>query len=138
MYERILSNQEVPTFDNLIQHSGKNGKLWLDLDEYLTNEFQAVKLIRFGFGNEGWSVKYSKKNKYICDVFAENGAFLVFFRVSNNAIGTIYDELDENSKQGWQNKYPCGEGGWIRIRVLNDEHLKSLKKIINAKMTVRT
>jgi len=131
----MLNKQETPTFDDLICYCGDSGKLWIALDKYLKDEFDATALIRFPYGKEyGWSVKYSRKNKHICDVFAESGAFAAFFQVSTNAVESVYDKLDSYSKGVWENKYPCTSGGWIDFRVLNDENLQNLKKIIHAKV----
>ena len=138
MYERMLNKQEVPTFDDLIRHSGESGALWLALDKYLTDELSAARQIRFPYGNKyGWSAKYSVKSKHICDVFAESGAFTALFQISDNAVDTIYDELGTCAKEVWADKSPCATGGWIQFRILNEEQLLDLKKIIHAKVTVR-
>ena len=138
MYERMLNKQEVPTFDDLIRHSGANGPLWLTLDKHMEDEYKASKLIRFPYGKDyGWSVKYSVKSKHICDVFAENGAFAALFQVSDKAVDTVYNELGEYAKEIWADKSPCASGGWIEFRVLNEEQLQDLMKIIHAKVTIR-
>ena len=137
MYERMLNKQETPTFDDLIRYSGESGFLWLALDKYMKEKYNASKQIRFPYGKDyGWSVKYSVKSKHICDVFAENGSFTALFQVSSKAVDTIYDELGTYAKDVWAEKSPCASGGWIEFRVLNEEQLQDLEKIINAKVTV--
>jgi len=134
----MLNKQEVPTFDDLIRYSGESGPLWLALDKYMEDNFQASRQIRFPYGNKyGWSTKYSIKSKHICDVFAENGGFAALFQISDKAVATIYDELGAYAKEVWADKSPCASGGWIEFRVLNEEQLLDLKKIIHAKVTVR-
>ena len=138
MYERMLNKQETPTFDDLIRYSGERGALWTTLDEHLKSDCGLVTQIRFPYGKEyGWAVKYSKKSKHICDIFAENGAFTALFQVSNAAVEPIYDELGDYAKNIWNDKTPCSTGGWIEFRVLNDEHLQDLKKIIHAKIGLK-
>jgi hypothetical protein len=138
MYERMLNKQEVPTFDDLIRYSGECGSLWLELDKRLEADFQLSKLIRFPYGNSyGWGVKYSKKSKHICDVFAESGAFTAMLRISDKAMDMLYNDLGGYAKDLWDNKYPCNEGGWIHFRVLDTEGLKDLERIIGAKMGVK-
>ena len=138
MYERMLNKQETPTFDDLIRYSGDVGALWLELDKHMEETYNAAKLIRFPYGkNYGWGVKYSIKSKHICDVFAENGAFTALLQVSTKAIETVFDDLADYAKQVWEDKYPCGGGGWIQFRVLNREQLQDLMKIIHAKATVK-
>ena len=138
MYERMLNKQETPTFDDLIRYSGESGALWLALDKYLEDEHKASRQIRFPYGKDyGWSAKYSVKSKHVCDIFAENGAFAALFQVSDKAVSTVYDALGAYAKDVWADKSPCASGGWIEFRVLNDDQLKDLKKIIHAKITVR-
>jgi len=139
MYERMLNKQETPTFDDLISHCGDCGSLWLQLDKNMVEKYNVSKLIRFPYGKEyGWSVKYSIKSKHICDIFAENGAFTALFQVTTSAIETVYDELDTYAKEIWEDKTPCKGGGWVEFRVLNQEQLQDLEKIIHAKATMRT
>jgi len=138
MYERMLNKQEQPTFEDLINHCDEMGSLWLELDERLVSEFAVEKLIRFPYGNEyGWGVKYSRKSKHICDIFAENGAFAALFQVSQKAMDMVYDELSDYAKEIWDDRSPCKGGGWIEFRVLNHEQLNDLEKIIRAKITVK-
>ncbi len=138
MHERMLNKQEQPTFEALIAYCGDSGRHWLALDKYLQAEFDASKLIRFPYGKDyGWGVKYSQKRKHICDVFAEKGAFTVFFQIASAAVDAIYSEMDDYAKGIWKDKYPCASGGWVRFRVLNHEQLEGVKKIIQAKMAPR-
>jgi len=138
MYERMLNKQEEPTFEDLIRYSGESGNLWLELDKYLEDEFKAKRLIRFPYGNEyGWGAKYSAKSRHVCDVFAESGAFTALFQISDRAMETVYNDLDDYAKQIWENKHPCKSGGWIEYRVLQSGQLEDLKKIIRAKITLK-
>lgn len=135
MYERMLDKQKNPTFEELIDYSGQSGELWIKLDKYMRDVFSAQRLIRFPYGNKyGWSAKYSLKNKHICDIFAEQNAFSAHFRIGNSALGTVYDILSDYSKEICDNKYPCGDGGWLNYRVLCDEHLQDIIKIIHSKI----
>lgn len=77
MYERMLDKQAVPSFDEMISYCGDAGKLWAEVDRYLNDKFEMKGCIRFPYGNKyGWSMKYTYKSKHICDVFAENSAFM--------------------------------------------------------------
>jgi len=134
----MLNKQEQPTFDEMICYCGDKGKLWLELDKRLVSEFDLEKLIRFPYGKEyGWGVKYSRKSKHICDIFAEDDAFAALFQVSQKAIDTIYNELGDYAKEVWAEKSPCKGGGWIEFRILSNEQLEDLEKIIRAKITVK-
>jgi hypothetical protein len=134
----MLDKQTTPLFDEMISYCGEAGKLWSELDGYLKDKLEMKGFIRFPYGNKyGWSVKYSLKSKHICDVFAENGAFMVLIRISNDAMEPIYNALSDYAKVVWDNKYPCGSGGWLNYRVTGNEQLQDLMKIIKAKANNR-
>ena len=139
MYERMLNKQELPTFDDMLRYCGESRELWIALEKYLEDELNATNLIRFPYGKDyGWSKKYYVKSKHICDIFAENGAFTAFFRLTNAAMENIDSDFSDYTKEIWKSKYPCGEGGWIRFRVLKAGHLEDLKKLLYLKMNKRT
>lgn len=134
MYERMLDKQTTPLFEEMISYCGETGKLWVELDEYLKAKPKMKSCIRFPYGNKyGWGVKYSLKSKHICDVFAENGAFMVLIRISNDAMERIYSTLSDYAKVVLDNKYPCGSGGWLNYRVTESDQLQDLMKIIETK-----
>lgn len=136
VYERMLDKQVVPSFDEMISYCGEVGVLWVKLDEYLKDKLGMKGCIRFPYGNKyGWSVKYSLKSKHICDVFAENGAFMVLIRITNDAMEPIYNELSDYAKAVWDDKYPCGSGGWMNCRVTGNDQLQDLMKIIEMKVS---
>ena len=132
----MLDKQTVPSFDDMVSYCGDVGELWKEMDQYLCDKLNMKGCIRFPYGNKyGWSMKYSYNNKHICDVFAENGAFMVLIRISDDAIEPIYNDLSSYAKTLWDNKYPCGSGGWLNYRITNKEQLQDLMKIIDIKVS---
>lgn len=130
----MLNKEEVPSFYEMTCYCGAAGELWVTVDEYLKDKFKIKGCIRFPYGNKyGWSMKYSYKNKLICDIFAEMDAFMVLIRIPNDAIQPIYSELGDYAKNIWENKYPCGKGGWLNYRITKKEQLKDLMKILDVK-----
>jgi len=137
MYERLLDKLLCPAFDDLLLYSGESSAFWLELDAYLADGFCAQREIRFPYGNKyGWSCKYSVKRKHVCDIFAENGAFSLHFRVDNERLGFIYDELSLYAKAVCDDKYDCGEGGWLTYRVCSAEHVADAKTLLALKFRV--
>lgn len=135
MYERMLNKQQVPSFNEMISYCEDAGELWMNMDKYLKDTHEMKGCIRFPYGNKyGWSMKYSYKNKHICDIFAEKCAFMVLIRVTDDAIKSIYRELSDYAKNICDNKYPCGSGSWLNYRITNKEQLPDLMKIIGIKV----
>ena len=137
MYERLLDKSISPTFNDLTAYVAECGALWLELDKHMRDVFSAKRQIRFPYGNKyGWSCKYSLKGKHICDVFAENGAFSLHFRIGSQQLEEIESELSEYAKNICNQQYPCAGGGWLTYRVLSQAHLSDAKKLLSAKLNL--
>ncbi len=135
MYERMLDKRLTPQFEDMASYCGASSSLFKGLNYYLASEFGTQTKIRFPYGNQyGWGVKHSKGSRHICDIFPESMAFSVMLRLNNKQIKFIYDDLLEYSKYFIDNKYPCGDGGWIHYRVIYQCHLNDIKKLLNCKM----
>jgi len=138
MYERMLDKQITPSLENLLNYCGARKKLWIALDSALKKDFAAQTVIRFPYGKDyGWSVKYSKGSKHICDIFAERGAFTVFLKLSDAAFASLESELSVYAKDIYAHKYPCANGGWIYYRVLSAENAAEIQKILRAKVNFK-
>lgn len=124
MYERMLDKTAVPTIDELTAYCGETADLFARLNDWLTETYGTVKEVVFPYGNKyGWCVAHKKKGKLICNVFAERGAFTMMLRLSNAQFDFIYDKVGLYMQQYIDNKYPCGDGGWIYCRIKYKEHL---------------
>ena len=138
MYERMLDKQKQPTFDEFTAYCGDGKKLFEKADVFLTSQLHADKEMRFPYGNHyGWGMKYFIKAKHICDIFAENGAFTVMLRLTDAQFHKIYEESLPETKALIDNKYPFGSGGWIHYRVLDEQHLEDVCKMLCLKAGVK-
>ena len=133
--KRMLNREETPTFDDMIRYCGESGNTWKELDRFLTAEYRAEGAIHFPYGTEGWGVRYSRKNKRIIDVFAENGTFLLRCRIRNHEMDEVYRLLNEQAKEAWDNRLPCGNGkeSWMYYRASCRENMHDIKMILRAK-----
>lgn len=134
MYERMLDKQIRPTFDDMAAYCGKGMKLFVRINEWLSNVRHTTPEISFPYGNNyGWAVAHRKKKKLICNVFAENGSFTVMIRLSNNQFHMVYDQLEEETQACIDSRYPCGDGGWLHYRVTSEAHFCDIQKMLEMK-----
>ena len=133
MFERLKDKNKQPTFEEMVAYCGSSGAAWLELEKFLASAYDLQKSVRFPYG-EGWGVKYAHRSKHICDVFAEDGAFTVFFRIDDKDIDNVKSGLSEYAQKVCAGKYPCGAGGWVRYRVTGAGQLGDAKKLIAAKV----
>lgn len=41
MYERMLDKNIVPTFEDLVDYAKDSGRLWIELDEWIKEQYKA-------------------------------------------------------------------------------------------------
>lgn len=134
MYERMLNKQETPTIEEMTNFCGENSERFTLLNEWLSSSFNTEQKVVFPYGNNyGWGIAYKKKNKLMCNIFAENNSFTVMMRLSNKQYDTVYDKLRKYTQEYIDNKYPCGDGGWIHYRITCDEHFDDIKTLLAVK-----
>lgn len=134
MYERLLDKTTEPTIEELIAHCGKTADLFAKLNDWLTEIYGTAQVVEFPYGNKyGWCIAHRKKQKLICNIFAELDAFTVMIRLSNNQYASLYDTVSAYTQGYIDNKYPCGDGGWIHFRVTSIEHFEDIKKLLKVK-----
>lgn len=134
MYERMLDKHTMPSIEDMTKFCGGNSERFSSLNEWLGLVFGTEQKIVFPYGNKyGWGVAHKKKNKLICNVFAEDNAFTVMMRLSDKQYNTVYDRLQKYTQAYIDNRYPCGDGGWIHYRVTDREHLDDIKILLSVK-----
>lgn len=134
MYERMLNKQEVPTTEEMTAYCGENAELFTRVNEWMTENYGTVQEITFPYGNSyGWGIAHRKRKKLLCNIFAEDNAFTVMIRLSDKQFGSVYEQVLEYTKEYIDNRYPCGDGGWIQYRVTCKEHFEDIKKLLAVK-----
>ena len=134
MYERMLNKQVTPTIEEMTKYCDENSERFALLNELLTSTFNTEQKIVFPYGNKyGWGVAHKKKNKLICNIFAEDNAFTVMMRLSDKQYRAIYNQLQKYAQEYIENKYPCGDGGWIHYRITCKEHFDDIKTLLSVK-----
>lgn len=53
--------------------------------------------------------------------------------LSNFQFETIYEKLNKYTQDYIDDKYSCGDGGWIHYQVTCNEHFDDIKKILTVK-----
>ncbi|MDL2292371.1 DUF3788 domain-containing protein [Acholeplasma sp. OttesenSCG-928-E16] len=135
MNERMLDKNNKPSFDEMLEYSGRSKEAWLQIEVFLKNNYNLSDKIRFPYGKDyGWGKSYRHNKKHICDIHAEKDSFTVFFQIRSEAINQIEGQLSEYALLTWKNRYPCGSGGWIRYRVTNKEQVNDIILFLSAKI----
>lgn len=140
MYERLLNKAVVPNEKSINELLGLEAvELLNQFNEILLERYKADKELKFPFGNNyGWGYKYFVKTKHICYAFFENKAFTVTFQISGKAAekhSDCLEQLSNQAKELWNNRYPCGEGGgWVHFRILSDKDISDVMLFLKMRL----
>lgn len=134
MYERMLNKIEEPTVNEMTAYCGERAEWFTLLNEWLSKSCGTEQKTVFPYGNTyGWAIAHKKKRKLICNIFAENGAFTVMLRLSDKQFEFVYEQVQKDTKDVIDGKYPCGDGGWIHYRVTGQANMEDIKKLLAVK-----
>ena len=74
--------------------------IYLELNKCIETTFQTENKTTFSYGNHyGWCILHRKKNKLICNVFLEDGAFSVMIFLAKKQMFNLYNNLSEMEKK---------------------------------------
>ena len=105
MYERMLDKHIIPTASEMTEYCGKNAGLFNLLNEWLSETYGTVQKVVFPYGNNyGWGISHKKKEKLVCNIFAENNSFTVMMRLSDKQFDSIYDRVEKYTQEYINNK----------------------------------
>lgn len=132
---RLTDSETPPSMDEISSLLGTEAvKRMKQLESFLQSGYELSREMKFPFGSSyGWGYKYSHKAKMLCYLFFEKGAFTVTLSIGKPELPRLQKELPSllpKTQELWQNRYPCGEGGWVHYRVLNDEELSDVEKLV--------
>lgn len=134
MYERMLNKQEKPTIADMTAYCGEMGRLFAGINEWLSRTYGTAQQVAFPYGNKyGWGIAHRKKQKLLCNIFAEQNGFTVMVRLSDAQFESVYGNLQSYAQEYIDHRYPCGDGGWIHYRVSCSGHFDDIQKILAVK-----
>lgn len=139
-YERLLNKNNRPTNQDILDTIGDKSDLWFGLHQFIENNYDFNKELAFFSKNYGWTVRYRKSKKTLVSCFPENGAFsvlLVLGRIEADKVNQVREELNENFLSIFDETEQLHDGRWMWIRILTQEDLKSLIKVIKIKRKIK-
>jgi hypothetical protein len=134
-YERMLDGEHQPTEPDILKTIGKK-EVWLDLKQYLEQNYDFVPELVFYGAKYGWTIRYRKSGKTLCSLFPEKGAFTVLLVLGKQETEKALSMLDEFSTR--VGKLVNGaeqrrDGRWLWIRVLTSVDADDVKELLKVK-----
>jgi hypothetical protein len=139
-YERLLNKTATPTNQDILDTIGEKSHLWIYMNQFIEENYDFNKELAFFSKNYGWTVRYRKSNKTLVSCFPEDGAFsvlLVLGQKESDKVNEIRDKLNENFLSVFDSTEQLRDGRWMWIRILKQEDLDSILKVIQVKRRVK-
>jgi len=139
-YERLLDKNSQPTNQDILNAIGKRSNLWLSIHQFIHDNYDFDKELAFYSKNYGWTVRYRKGKKTLVSCFPEQGAFsvlLVLGRAETEKVKQVRETLNQNFLAVFDNTKQLHDGKWMWIRILNQEDVNTLIKVIQIKRKIK-
>ena len=138
MGERLLDQAAKPTPETIAQLLGAGAFERLKrLECSLRSNYDLSVSLEFPFGNSyGWGYKYSHKAQMLCYAFFERDSFTVTVSLGKAALprlNAVLASLLPKTQKLWEERYPCGEGGWVHYPVGSDGELDDVLTLIRCR-----
>ena len=134
-YERYLGKEHQPTDKEVLESIG-NTEAWLDLRQYLGENYAFEPETVFYGKKYGWTIRYRRSGKTLCSLFPEKGAFTALVVLGKKEVERVLSSIDEysDSVRGViENTEQLHDGRWLWIRVLTLEDTADIKKLLSVK-----
>ena len=140
MYERLLDKNNTPTDRDILDTIGERTHLWVQLHEFINSHYDFNQELAFYSKNYGWTVRYRKSRKTLISCFPEQDAFsvlLVLGRAEAEKVNLNRNDLNQNFLSVFDQTEQLHDGRWLWIRILNQEDLDTVIKVIQMKRKIK-
>lgn len=132
MNERLRGKGNY-TIDEIMSFSSCKGA-WIELEKKLYNDYELHTLIIKDSPKEGWGVNYRVLKNTLCYIHPEKEALFIAFQMREVDIIKIKDSLSPYALKVWENRYPCGHGGWMWYHLTSLDQVEEVHLLLNTKI----
>jgi len=135
-FKRLLNIAKRPNKEEIEKFVGEKLSLWLEIHEYIEENYDLIKELTFFTKKYGWAIKYKSKSRTMIYLFPEQGAFsalIVLGKKESEEVNSMRENLNVQVKSVFDNTEQLHDGRWLWIRILTDSDMDSLKLLMSAK-----
>ena len=135
-YERLLNKSKKPSKEEIKKTIGDRIKLWLEIHQYIEENYDFTQELVFFTKKYGWAIRYRRQGRTMVYFFPEQGSYSVLLvlgkKEAENA-DLIKDKLNKEVRTVFENTEQLHDGRWLWIGVLTKSDIDSLKLLLSAK-----
>lgn len=107
---------------------------WLELERKLSIDYVIEKIIIQDSKSAGWGVNYRVGKNSLCYIHPEINGLFIAVQIREAVIENIKAQLSDYALKVWENRYPCGEGGWMWYRLTQSNQIDEVRLLLNNKI----
>lgn len=134
-YDRMLDKEHQPTEEEILDTIGQT-TAWLNLGQYIEENYDFVPELVFYGKKYGWTVRYRRSGKTLCSLFPEKDAFTALVVLGKKEAEKALSMLDEFSpgvRALLGGTEQLHDGRWLWIRVLTINEANDIKELLRVK-----
>ncbi|NLY82984.1 MAG: DUF3788 family protein [Clostridiales bacterium] len=121
------------SFDEIIAYSSKKDD-WIELERRLKINYSLERIIINDSKSAGWGINYRVGKNSLCYIHPEINALFIAFQIKEEVIENIKSRLSDYALKVWDNRYPCGNGGWMWYRLTETNQIDEVILLLNNKI----
>lgn len=132
-FERMMDRSKLPTEEEIQAHIGQPvNDCWAALDRYMKETYQVELQPVFG-PSYGWSTRYRKGGRPLCEILPEKGAFTVLVVLGKKEAEQAFAALDDfgpTVRVCLENTPAFHDGRWLWIRVHQPRDVEDIQRLV--------
>ena len=135
-YERMIDKSVEPTDAEMEAWVGVALPQWRALRAYLEEAYGIASETACGGPRYGWSVRYRKGGRPLCELYPEREAFTTLVVLGAKecaAAGPLVDGLSPAVRDAYRAAHQFHDGRWSWPRVTTDEDVESVCRLVAVK-----
>ena len=135
-YQRMFDGDSKPTEKDIINIIGKKSCLWIELRDYLEQNYDFAPELLFYGKKYGWTIRFRKSGKTLCSLFPEKEAFTVLIVLGMKETEktlSMTDKLNSKVRSLIEGTEQLHDGCWLWIPVSTKRDVESIKLLLSTK-----
>ena len=124
----------LPSPEEILAGLGSNWDAWLELNQFVEDNYTCTGELKFYGKNYGWAVRYRKGGKALLSLYPAQDGFTVQIILSEVEIAQArQNDLAQGALSAIEAAIPYPEGRWLFIPIKSAQDLWDVKKMLAIK-----
>lgn len=132
--ERLLDPTHPPSKEEIIDFLGRPyGDQWATLDDFIQETYQAECAWRFYGSKNGWTLRYRKGGRPLCEITPEKGTLTVLIVLGSQEAAdtqTCLDTFGPMTRECFTAARAFHDGRWLWLHIQETRDVEDVEKLL--------